>query len=83
MIHAGHFVLTEALLQKMEETARETGRQGRIINISSMIHKWVKEGFHLHDILKPKVYDDLQFIRKFYVLVTKMFSLIILFDVWR
>lgn len=57
MMNIGHFVLTEALLPKMEETAKETGMQGRIINVSSMIHKWVNpQGFHLHHMLKPKEY---------------------------
>ncbi|XP_078168537.1 NAD(P)-binding Rossmann-fold superfamily protein [Carex rostrata] len=56
--YLGHFVLTEALLPKMEETVKETGMQGRVINVSSMIHKWVNpQGFHLHHMLKPKEYN--------------------------
>ncbi|KAJ3704472.1 hypothetical protein LUZ61_008177 [Rhynchospora tenuis] len=56
--YLGHFALTEALLPKMQETAKETGRQGRIINVSSMIHKWAKRGeFHLYDMLKSKDYN--------------------------
>ncbi|GJN28670.1 hypothetical protein PR202_gb16825 [Eleusine coracana subsp. coracana] len=37
--HLGHFLLTNLLLDKMKETARETGVQGRIINVSSVAHK--------------------------------------------
>ncbi|XP_066336826.1 short-chain dehydrogenase TIC 32, chloroplastic-like [Miscanthus floridulus] len=37
--HVGHFLLTNLLLDKMKSTARETGVQGRIINVSSIAHK--------------------------------------------
>ncbi|TVU26164.1 hypothetical protein EJB05_28700 [Eragrostis curvula] len=37
--HVGHFLLTNLLLDKMKQTARETGVQGRIINVSSIAHK--------------------------------------------
>ncbi|KAF8730969.1 hypothetical protein HU200_016844 [Digitaria exilis] len=37
--HVGHFLLTSLLLDKMKSTARETGVQGRIINVSSVAHK--------------------------------------------
>ncbi|KAL5204124.1 hypothetical protein ABZP36_008995 [Zizania latifolia] len=37
--HVGHFLLTNLLLDKMKSTARETGVQGRIINVSSVAHK--------------------------------------------
>ena len=32
-------MLTSLLLDKMKSTARETGVQGRIINVSSVTHK--------------------------------------------
>ncbi|XP_008799560.1 short-chain dehydrogenase TIC 32 B, chloroplastic-like isoform X3 [Phoenix dactylifera] len=38
--YLGHFLLTKLLLEKMAETARETGIQGRIVNVSSSIHGW-------------------------------------------
>ncbi|TVU12859.1 hypothetical protein EJB05_46524 [Eragrostis curvula] len=38
--YLGHFLLTRLLLEKMAETARETGVQGRIVNVSSTIHSW-------------------------------------------
>uniref|UniRef100_A0A0D9XPQ3 Uncharacterized protein n=1 Tax=Leersia perrieri TaxID=77586 RepID=A0A0D9XPQ3_9ORYZ len=37
--HVGHFLLTNLLLDKMKSTARKTGVQGRIINVSSVAHK--------------------------------------------
>lgn len=37
--HVGHFLLTKLLLDKMKSTARQTGVQGRIINVSSVAHK--------------------------------------------
>ncbi|KAL6979415.1 NADP-retinol dehydrogenase [Sarracenia purpurea var. burkii] len=36
----GHFLLTKLLLKKMIETAKVTGVQGRIVNVSSNIHSW-------------------------------------------
>lgn len=37
---SGHFLLTKLLLKKMIETAKATGIQGRIVNVSSSIHGW-------------------------------------------
>uniref|UniRef100_A0A0D3HIY2 Uncharacterized protein n=1 Tax=Oryza barthii TaxID=65489 RepID=A0A0D3HIY2_9ORYZ len=37
--HVGHFLLTNLLLDKMKATAKETGLQGRIINVSSISHR--------------------------------------------
>ncbi|KAL2639338.1 hypothetical protein AAZV13_06G164400 [Glycine max] len=56
--YLGHFLLTEILLDKMIETAEKTGIQGRIINVSSVIHSWVKKGgFRFNDILSGKKYN--------------------------
>ncbi|KAK6645719.1 hypothetical protein PHAVU_L001683 [Phaseolus vulgaris] len=56
--YLGHFLLTEILLDKMIETAEKTGIQGRIINVSSVIHSWVKkDGFRFNDILSGKKYN--------------------------
>ncbi|GAY39358.1 hypothetical protein CUMW_043740 [Citrus unshiu] len=38
--YLGHFLLTKLLLKKMIETAKATGIQGRIVNVSSSIHSW-------------------------------------------
>ena len=37
---AGHFLLTKLLLKNMIETAAQTGVQGRIVNVTSVIHSW-------------------------------------------
>lgn len=37
--HLGHFLLTNLLLEKMKATAKETGIQGRIVNVSSTAHR--------------------------------------------
>ncbi|CAI9754641.1 unnamed protein product [Fraxinus pennsylvanica] len=56
--YLGHFLLTEILLRKMVETAAESGIQGRIINVTSVIHKWVKkEDFCFSKMLNPKSYN--------------------------
>ena len=41
---AGHFLLTKLLLDDMKRTAKETGIQGRIVNVSSLAHKWTYSG---------------------------------------
>ncbi|CAN1744153.1 Short-chain dehydrogenase TIC 32 A, chloroplastic [Linum perenne] len=52
----GHFLLTNLLLKKMIETARETGVQGRIVNVSSAIHGWFAGDMlqYLEEISGPK-----------------------------
>nr|XP_019703987.1 short-chain dehydrogenase TIC 32, chloroplastic isoform X2 [Elaeis guineensis] len=56
--YLGHYLLTKNLLEKMVETATRTGIEGRIINVSSVVHRWVKkEGFRFSDMLNPKYYN--------------------------
>ncbi|XWS50909.1 hypothetical protein CRYUN_Cryun12cG0131200 [Craigia yunnanensis] len=56
--YLGHYLLTEMLLEKMIETAEQTGIQGRIINLSSVIHSWVKRDcFSFSQMLNPKNYN--------------------------
>ncbi|KAI7752824.1 hypothetical protein M8C21_010904 [Ambrosia artemisiifolia] len=38
--YLGHFLLTKLLLKKMISTAKTTGVQGRIVNVTSGIHTW-------------------------------------------
>ncbi|OIV93987.1 hypothetical protein TanjilG_05690 [Lupinus angustifolius] len=38
--YLGHFLLTKLLLERMVETAKKTGIQGRIVNVTSGIHGW-------------------------------------------
>ncbi|GFY93262.1 NAD(P)-binding Rossmann-fold superfamily protein [Actinidia rufa] len=42
--HLGHFLLTNLLLDKMKETAKATGIEGRIVNLSSIAHLHTYEG---------------------------------------
>ncbi|KAG6545478.1 hypothetical protein Mapa_013080 [Marchantia paleacea] len=42
--HLGHFLLTNLLLDKMKETAKVTGTEGRIVNISSLAHNMSYRG---------------------------------------
>ncbi|XP_073219955.1 short-chain dehydrogenase TIC 32 B, chloroplastic-like isoform X2 [Cicer arietinum] len=56
--YLGHFLLTKMLLEKMIDTANKTGIQGRIINVSSVIHSWVKRTcFCFKDMLNGKSYN--------------------------
>lgn len=56
---AGHYLLTERLLEKMIETAAKTGIEGRIINVSSVVHGWVKkDGLSFRQMLNPNRYAN-------------------------
>ncbi|KAL8118375.1 short-chain dehydrogenase TIC 32 B, chloroplastic-like isoform X2 [Apium graveolens] len=57
--YLGHFLLTELLMEKMAETAAETKIQGRIVNVSSVIHSWVKRHhFYFNQMLQPSNYNS-------------------------
>ncbi|XP_026424638.1 short-chain dehydrogenase TIC 32, chloroplastic-like [Papaver somniferum] len=58
--YLGHFLLTNLLLNKMIETTKETGVQGRIVNVSSSIHSWFSgDGLgYLELITKNKSHYD-------------------------
>ena len=48
---AGHFLLTNLLLETMKNTARESNREGRIVNLSSEGHRIVySEGIRFDKI---------------------------------
>ncbi|XP_070006426.1 short-chain dehydrogenase TIC 32 B, chloroplastic-like isoform X2 [Nicotiana sylvestris] len=54
--YLGHFLLTEMLLNKMVETADQTGIEGRIVNVTSVVHNWVKrDHFNFCQMLKPNI----------------------------
>ena len=47
--------MTKLLLNGMVETARETGIQGRIVNVSSSIHGWFSgDGIRYLDLITRK-----------------------------
>ncbi|OIT31303.1 PREDICTED: short-chain dehydrogenase TIC 32, chloroplastic-like [Nicotiana attenuata] len=57
--HLGHFYLTNLLLDKMKETTKATGIEGRIVNLSSVAHicpYW--EGIQFHNINDKNSYQD-------------------------
>ncbi|CAN8253511.1 unnamed protein product [Cochlearia groenlandica] len=54
----GHYLLTELLIEKMIETAEKSGIEGRIINLSSVIHNWVNlDSFSFPKLLHPLTYN--------------------------
>lgn len=56
--HLGHFLLTNLLLETVKSTARESHREGRIVNVSSDGHKFAyKEGIHFDKINDESSYD--------------------------
>nr|CAD1839768.1 unnamed protein product [Ananas comosus var. bracteatus] len=52
--HLGHFSLTNLLLEKMKETSRSTGIEGRIVNLSSIAHVHTYEEGILFDKLNDR-----------------------------
>uniref|UniRef100_A0A5B7A3G9 Short-chain dehydrogenase TIC 32 n=1 Tax=Davidia involucrata TaxID=16924 RepID=A0A5B7A3G9_DAVIN len=57
--HLGHFLLTNLLLEKMKDTARATGIEGRIVNLSSIAHLHTyEEGIQFDKINDPNSYSD-------------------------
>ncbi|KAF6149477.1 hypothetical protein GIB67_011378 [Kingdonia uniflora] len=60
--YLGHFLLTKLLLDNLETTAKETGREGRVVNVSSVAHKFTQSSDwtsldNLNDPKKYKAYD--------------------------
>uniref|UniRef100_A0A1D1Z1U9 Short-chain dehydrogenase TIC 32, chloroplastic n=1 Tax=Anthurium amnicola TaxID=1678845 RepID=A0A1D1Z1U9_9ARAE len=57
--HLGHFLLTNLLLEKMKITARDTGIEGRIVNLSSIAHVYpYPEGILFDAINERSRYSD-------------------------
>ncbi|KAK7849648.1 short-chain dehydrogenase tic 32 [Quercus suber] len=52
--HIGHFLLTNLLLEKMKNTARSTGIEGRVVNLSSIAHNYTYE----HGIRFDQINDE-------------------------
>ncbi|XP_009350657.2 short-chain dehydrogenase TIC 32, chloroplastic-like [Pyrus x bretschneideri] len=49
--HLGHFLLTNLLLETMKSTSRESNREGRIVNVSSLLHQYgYREGIRFDKI---------------------------------
>lgn len=47
----GHFLLTNLMLETMKSTARVSGKEGRIVNVSSRRHKFsYPEGIRFNKI---------------------------------
>ncbi|KAF5726976.1 putative short-chain dehydrogenase [Tripterygium wilfordii] len=57
--HLGHFLLTNLLLDAMKNTAHQTQREGRIVNVSSVGHK----GSYSEGIRFDKINDEPSYIR--------------------
>ncbi|KAG6580556.1 Short-chain dehydrogenase TIC 32 B, chloroplastic, partial [Cucurbita argyrosperma subsp. sororia] len=57
--HLGHFLLTNLLLEKMKNTAKSTGIEGRIVNLSSIAHVHTYgHGIRFNKINEKKGYSD-------------------------
>ena len=50
-LFTGHFLLTNLLLETMKSTARESQKEGRIVNLSSEGHRYAyREGIRFDKI---------------------------------
>lgn len=48
---AGHFLLTNLLLDTMKKTAKKSRKEGRIVNVSSIAHRFIyREGIRFDKI---------------------------------
>lgn len=57
--HLGHFLLTNLLLEAMKKTAVESGREGRIVNLSSEAHRFpYQEGIRFDKINDETSYSS-------------------------
>ncbi|KAK4422595.1 Short-chain dehydrogenase, chloroplastic [Sesamum alatum] len=58
--HLGHFLLTNLLLDNMKKTARESQKEGRIVNVSSEGHRYVyREGIRFDKINDSSSYYNI------------------------
>ncbi|XP_057776039.1 short-chain dehydrogenase TIC 32, chloroplastic-like [Salvia miltiorrhiza] len=58
--HLGHFLLTNLLLENMKKTARESGKEGRIVNVSSEAHRYpYREGIRFDKINDSSSYNSI------------------------
>lgn len=49
--YTGHFLLTHLLVETMKKTAREMKREGRIVNVSSVAHRFTySEGIRFNKL---------------------------------
>nr|GEV21806.1 hypothetical protein [Tanacetum cinerariifolium] len=59
--HLGHFLLTHLLLDNMKKTARQSKKEGRIVNLSSEAHRLTyPEGIRFDKINDEKQYSKYQ-----------------------
>ncbi|KAK9927169.1 hypothetical protein M0R45_024368 [Rubus argutus] len=59
--HIGHFLLTNLLLDTMKSTSQESNEEGRIVNVSSLAHKYgYREGIRFDKV------DDTSRYNKYY-----------------
>ncbi|KAK4559373.1 hypothetical protein RGQ29_008550 [Quercus rubra] len=58
--HIGHFLLTNHLLETMKKTARDSNKEGRIVNLSSMAHQYAyREGIRFDKINDESGYNSI------------------------
>ncbi|KAM7494272.1 hypothetical protein LguiB_028881 [Lonicera macranthoides] len=57
--HLGHFLLTNLLLETMKKTARESLKEGRIVNVSSEGHRFAYSGIHFDKINDESSYNSI------------------------
>ncbi|CAA3031509.1 Hypothetical predicted protein [Olea europaea subsp. europaea] len=57
--YTGHFLLTHLLVETMKKTAREMKREGRIVNVSSVAHRFTySEGIRFNKLNDKEGYNS-------------------------
>lgn len=57
--HLGHFILTSLLLETMKRTAKESSKEGRIVNVSSEAHRLAyREGIRFDKLNEESGYSS-------------------------
>ncbi|XP_015888606.1 short-chain dehydrogenase TIC 32, chloroplastic [Ziziphus jujuba] len=58
--HLGHFLLTNLLLDTMKKTAKKSRKEGRIVNVSSIAHRFIyREGIRFDKINDQSGYSSM------------------------
>jgi hypothetical protein len=66
---SGHFLLTNLLLDNMKATAKSTGIEGRIVNLSSVAHLHTyPKGIQFDELNDKKMYECLWLFRRKYTI---------------
>ncbi|KAE9459525.1 hypothetical protein C3L33_08546, partial [Rhododendron williamsianum] len=74
--HLGHFLLTNLLLETMKSTARQSHKEGRIVNVTSVAHRFAYWGIQFDRIMAPSINDESWYSRVYGYIQSKLANLL-------